>query len=61
MEALFARGKRTVIAFLRVIGRAVDVKFPSDHQILNPARWYPRAVARRLLSHTGRAHRYRHR
>jgi hypothetical protein len=35
--------------FLRMTGRAEAANFATYHQILNRARWSPRAVARRLL------------
>ena len=49
MGAVLAPGKRTVTACLRMTGRAGVGAFASYHQILNRARWDPRAVARRLL------------
>jgi hypothetical protein len=49
MGALLAPGKRTVSSCLRMTGRAEAANFATYHQILNRARWSPRAVARRLL------------
>lgn len=49
MGALLAPGKRTVSSCLRMTGRAEATNFATYHQILNRARWSPRAVARRLL------------
>jgi hypothetical protein len=49
MGALLAPGKRTVSSCLRMTGRAEAANFASYHQILNRARWSPRAVAQRLL------------
>ena len=49
MGAVLATGKRTVTSCLRVTGRAEASNFASYHQILNRARWSPRAVARQLL------------
>ncbi len=48
MGALLAPGKRTVTACLRMTGRAEAPGFSSYHQILNRARWQPRALARHL-------------
>jgi hypothetical protein len=50
MGALLAPGKRTVSSCLRMTGRAGAANFATYHQILNRARWSPRAVARRLLA-----------
>ena len=49
MGAVLATGKRTVTSCLRVTGRAQATNFASYHQILNRARWSPRAVAKQLL------------
>lgn len=49
MGALLAPGKRTVTSCLRMTGRAQAANFATYHQILNRARWSPRAAARRLL------------
>jgi DDE superfamily endonuclease len=49
MGALLAPGKRTVSSCLRMTGRTHATNFATYHQILNRARWSPRAVARRLL------------
>jgi hypothetical protein len=49
MGALLAPGKRTVSSCLRMTGRAQAANFATYHQILNRARWSPRAAARRLL------------
>lgn len=48
MGALLAPGKRTVSSCLRMTGRAEAANFATYHQILNRARWSPRAAARRL-------------
>jgi hypothetical protein len=50
MEAVLAPGKRTVSACLRTTGRAEVKNFSSYHQLLNRARWEPRALSRRLLA-----------
>src|SRR5256885_10494560 len=44
-----ARGRRTVTAALRQMGRQMDPHFSGFHQVLNRARWSPLAVSRRLL------------
>lgn len=49
MGCILAPGKRTVSACLRMTGRAETPRFSSYHQILNRARWCPRALARVLL------------
>ncbi len=49
MGALLAPGKRTVSSCLRMTGRAEAANFATYHQILNRARWSPRAATRRLL------------
>src|SRR2546427_8087958 len=46
---VLARGRRTVTAALRQMGRQMDSHFSSFHQVLNRARWSPLAVSRRLL------------
>lgn len=50
MGAVLAPGKRTVSASLRMTGRAEAKNFSSYHQLLNRARWEPRALSRRLLA-----------
>tara|TARA_R110002049_G_scaffold106640_2_gene254107 strand:+ start:3520 stop:4902 length:1383 start_codon:yes stop_codon:yes gene_type:complete len=50
MGAVLAPGKRTVSACLRMTGRAEAKNFSSYHQLLNRARWEPRALSRRLLA-----------
>ena len=50
MGCVLAPGKRTISACLRMTGRAKTPHFSSYHQILNRARWCPRAVARVLLA-----------
>jgi hypothetical protein len=49
MGALLSPGKRTITSCLRMTGRAQAANFATFHQILNRARWSPRAAARRLL------------
>src|SRR5216684_5315368 len=46
---VLARGRRTVTAALRQMGRQMDSHFSGFHQVLNRARWSPLAVSRRLL------------
>src|SRR4051794_17888228 len=46
---LLVRGRRTVTAALRVMGRARDAGFSSYHQVLNRAVWSSLAVSRLLL------------
>src|SRR5207248_4457391 len=46
---VLARGRRTVTAALRQMGRQMDPHFSGFHQVLNRARWSPLAVSRRLL------------
>src|SRR5436309_14728937 len=46
---VLARGRRTVTAALRQMGRQMDNHFSGFHQVLNRARWSPLAVRRRLL------------
>src|SRR5713226_7682387 len=46
---MLARGRRTVTAALRQMGRHMDTHFSKFHQVLNRARWSPLAVSRRLL------------
>jgi hypothetical protein len=46
---VLARGRRTVTAALRQMGRQKDPHFSGFHQVLNRARWSPLAVSRRLL------------
>src|SRR6266566_1220846 len=46
---VLARGRRTVSAALRQMGRQMDNHFSGFHQVLNRARWSPLAVSRRLL------------
>jgi hypothetical protein len=50
MGAILCPGKRTVTACLRITGRADAANFSLYHQVLNRARWKPRALASRLLS-----------
>lgn len=50
MGAVLAPGKRTVSACLRMTGRAEAKNFSSYHQLLNRARWEPRALSRGLLA-----------
>ena len=45
-----ARGRRTVAAALRQMGRHEAPDFSSYHQVFKRAAWSPRHVARRLLS-----------
>jgi len=47
--ALLARGKRTVTACLRVVGRGGDEHFQNFHRVLNRAKWCPIDAARALL------------
>ena len=49
MGTVLAPGKRTISACLRMTGRAGTPRFSSYHQILNRARWDPRAIANVLL------------
>lgn len=49
MGTVLAPGKRTISACLRMTGRAGTLRFSSYHQILNRARWDPRAIANVLL------------
>jgi hypothetical protein len=49
MGCILAPGKRTVSVCLRMTGRAETPRVSSYHQILNRARWCPRALARVLL------------
>src|SRR5712691_9508380 len=46
---VLARGRRTVTAALRQMGRQMDSHFSGFHHVLNRARWSPLAVSRRLL------------
>jgi hypothetical protein len=46
---MLARGRRTVTAALRQMGRQMDPHFSGFHQVLNRARWSSLAVSRRLL------------
>ncbi len=46
---MLARGRRTVTAALRQMGRQMDTHFSGFHQVLNRARWSPLAMSRRLL------------
>ena len=48
---VLAPGKRTVTQALRVMGLADKPGFSRYHEVLNPARWDARDVARRLLLH----------
>ena len=47
--ALFAPGKRTVTAALRICGLSEETHFQHYHRVLNRARWSSLAVARVLL------------
>src|SRR6184192_2802857 len=47
---VLARGRRTVTAALRQMGRQMDPHFSGFHQVLNRARWSPLAVSRQLLT-----------
>jgi hypothetical protein len=49
MGTVLAPGKRMISACLRMTGRAGTPRFSSYHQILNRARWDPRAIANVLL------------
>src|SRR4051794_6792875 len=46
---ILARGRRTVAAALRQMGRHDDPDFSSYHQVFNRAAWSPLRLARRLL------------
>lgn len=46
---LLVRGRRTVVAALRVMGHARDAGFSADHQVLHRAPWRGLAVSRVLL------------
>lgn len=46
---LLARGRRTVTAALRVMGRGEEADFSLYHQVLNRASWSPLALSRLLL------------
>jgi hypothetical protein len=46
---LLARGRRTVTAALRHMGRAQETDFSLYHQVLNRARWSARILSRLLL------------
>lgn len=46
---LLARGRRTVTAALRVMGRGEETDFSLYHQVLNRACWSPLALSRLLL------------
>ena len=46
---MLARGRRTVTAAQRQMGRQMDPHFSGFHQVLNRARWSSLAVSRRLL------------
>ena len=46
---VLARGRRTVTAALRQMGRQKEAHFSGFHQVLNRARWSSLAVSRRLL------------
>jgi hypothetical protein len=46
---LLAQGRRTVAAALRSTGNEMAGNWSSFHQVLNRARWSPRAVSRQLL------------
>ncbi len=50
LGTILARGRRTVAAALRQMGRHNDPNFSSYHQVANRAAWSPRRVAGRLLS-----------
>lgn len=49
MGTLLARGRRTVAAALRHMGRSDEKTFSLYHQVLNRARWKPLELSRRLL------------
>ncbi len=49
LGALLARGKRTVTACLRVLGKSDEVHFQNYHRVLNRARWQALAASRILL------------
>ena len=46
---VLARGRRTVTAALRQMGRERDPHLSGFHQVLNRARWSPFAASRRLV------------
>src|SRR2546427_2003655 len=46
---LLARGRRTVTAALRQMGRQMETHERTFHQVLNRARWSPLKVSKRLL------------
>src|SRR3954453_14695035 len=46
---ILARGRRTVAAALRQMGRPDAPDFSSYHQVFNRAAWSPFRLARRLL------------
>ena len=46
---LLARGRRTVTAALRLMGRGQEADFSLYHQVLNRARWSPLELSRLLL------------
>ena len=46
---LLARGRRTVAAALRHLGRGADGDFSRYHHVLNRARWSRLAASRRVL------------
>ena len=49
LGALLARGKRTVTACLRVLGKSDEPHFQNYHRVLNRARWQALAASRILL------------
>src|SRR5437867_3574817 len=52
---LLARGRRTVTAALRQLGRGEETDFSLYHQVLNRASWSARELSRRLLLALGKA------